>query len=138
MASAIHDLTDAQWAGLVEAWGGCAYCGADGADGALQRDCVQPLSRGGRYTLENVVPACRRCNASKCNHEVTTWMRRLRLDERAFLGRFLEVRALLTSPTGSDGPAGDPVDGEPTGDHPDDASTGSRITTAVSVGRRPA
>ena len=34
-----------------------------------------PISRGGRYTLENVVPACASCNASKHNSEVTGWMR---------------------------------------------------------------
>ena len=51
------------------AWSGCAYCGA--TDRPLQRDCVLPISRGGRYTLDNVVPACGSCNASKCNDEVT-------------------------------------------------------------------
>lgn len=85
MAQVVHDLTDAQWAGLVAAWGGCAYCAATGV--ALQKDCLLPISRGGRYTLANVVPACGSCNASKCNTEVTTWMRRKRLDEQAFLVR---------------------------------------------------
>jgi 5-methylcytosine-specific restriction endonuclease McrA len=84
-----HDLTDEQWAALQTAWNGCAYCGATGVP--LQRDCVLPISRGGRYTLENVVPACRSCNASKCNDEVTAWLRRRRLDERAFLTRHLEI-----------------------------------------------
>ena len=91
-----HDLTVEQWAALVEAWAGCAYCGA--SDRALQRDCVLALSRGGRYTLDNIVPACRSCNTSKCNHEVTTWMRRKRLDERSFLLRHAEIRAVLTLP----------------------------------------
>jgi hypothetical protein len=53
-----HDLTDEQWSALKAAWNGCAYCGAT-ATSSLQRDCVLPLSRGGRYTLENIVPACR-------------------------------------------------------------------------------
>ena len=48
--------------------------------------------RGGRYTLDNVVPACPSCNTSKCNDEVTGWLRRKRLDERAFLLRHIEVR----------------------------------------------
>src|SRR3954463_16497052 len=96
MARVEHDLTDEQWAALTVAWGGCAYCGATGA--ALQRDCVLALSRGGRYTLDNIVPACRSCNTSKCNAEVTTWMRRKRLDERAFLLRQLAVsRGLETA-----------------------------------------
>src|SRR5690606_20616796 len=78
MARVEHDLSAAQWAALKEAWGGCAYCGA--TDVPLQRDCVLALSRGGRYTLDNIAPACRSCNASKCNDEVTGWLRRKRLD----------------------------------------------------------
>ncbi|MEU4804192.1 HNH endonuclease [Actinosynnema sp. NPDC023587] len=93
MDSVEHDLTDAQWAALRDAWGGCAYCGA--TDQPLQRDCVQAISRGGRYTVDNVVPACRSCNAGKCNAEVTGWLRRKRLDERAFLTRHIEIRTAL-------------------------------------------
>ena len=93
MDLADNDLTADQWAALREAWAGCAYCGATG--GPLQRDCVLPISRGGRYTLENVVPACRTCNTSKCNDEVTAWIRRKRLDERAFLARYVELRSEL-------------------------------------------
>lgn len=93
MARVEHDLTDQQWAALRHAWGGCAYCGE--TEAALQRDCVLPVSRGGRYTLDNVVPACRSCNTSKCNHEVTTWLRRKRLDEPRFLLRHLEIRTEL-------------------------------------------
>ncbi len=93
MAKVEHDLTAAQWAGLKAAWGGCAYCEATAV--ALQKDCVLPISRGGRYTLDNVVPACRSCNASKCNTETTTWLRRTKRDERAFLTRLVEVRAAM-------------------------------------------
>jgi hypothetical protein len=53
------------------------------------------LSRGGRYTLGNIVPACWSCSASKGNAEVTGWLRRSRLDERAFLLRHLEINAAL-------------------------------------------
>jgi 5-methylcytosine-specific restriction endonuclease McrA len=56
---------------------------------------VLPISRGGRYTLDNVVPACRSCNTSKCNEEVTGWLRRRRLGDEAFLLRHLEVRTEL-------------------------------------------
>ncbi|WP_034508131.1 HNH endonuclease [Blastococcus sp. URHD0036] len=90
-----HDLSPFQWAALQHEWGGCAYCGAAGT--ALQRDCVLPISRGGRYTVDNVVPACASCNASKCNDEVTGWLRRKRLDERAFLVRQAEIRMALTA-----------------------------------------
>jgi 5-methylcytosine-specific restriction endonuclease McrA len=97
-----HDLSASQWVALQVAWGGCACCAA--SDRPLQRDCVLAISRGGRYTLDNVVPACGSCNASKCNDEVTGWLRRRRLDERSFLLRHLEIRTLLEFPLGSESP----------------------------------
>jgi 5-methylcytosine-specific restriction endonuclease McrA len=94
MDAADNDLTASEWTAIRDAWGGgCAYCGA--TDAALQRDCVLALSRGGRYTIDNIVPACRSCNASKSNGEVTSWLRRKRLDEAAFLLRHRDVLILL-------------------------------------------
>jgi 5-methylcytosine-specific restriction endonuclease McrA len=92
-----HDLSDSQWTALKLAWGGCAYCGA--TDRALQRDCVLAISRGGRYTLSNIAPACASCNTSKCNDEVTSWMRRKRFDERTFLLRHLEIQRMQRAAT---------------------------------------
>ena len=92
-----HDLTPQQWDALQQAWGGgCAYCGATNTP--LHRDCVLALSRGGRYTLDNIVPACPSCNTSKCNEEVTAWLRRKRLPEAAFLLRYSQIRAALATP----------------------------------------
>jgi hypothetical protein len=97
MARVEHDLTPDQWAAIQAAWGGCAYCQAD--DQPLQRDCVLPIARGGRYTRSNVVPACPSCNSSKCESEVGLWLRRKRLDEQAFLLRFTEItRSLIEVP----------------------------------------
>src|SRR6476659_10095258 len=93
MASIEHDLSSEQWMALQEAWGGCAYCGAAGKP--LQRDCVRALSRGGRYTLDNIVPACGSCNASKCSDEVTGWLRRRRFAERALLLSHLGIGGAL-------------------------------------------
>lgn len=89
LLAADNDLTPAEWTAIRTAWGRCAYCGDVAA--ALQKDCVLPLSRGGRYTVGNVVPACRSCNASKSNDEVTGWLRRKRLDEPRFLLRWAEI-----------------------------------------------
>ncbi|MDO5745486.1 MAG: HNH endonuclease, partial [Micrococcaceae bacterium] len=94
MSRVDNDLTETQWSALKDAWVGCAYCGSD--ETTLQRDCVQPISRGGRYTLENVVPACGTCNASKGSREVTSWMRRRALDERAFLARYFTIQRVLS------------------------------------------
>lgn len=96
-----HDLSPGQWQALKEAWGGCAYCGSIGVP--LQRDCVLAISRGGRYTLDNIAPACRSCNASKWNQEVTGWLRRRRLDERTFLLRHLQISAALALRFADDG-----------------------------------
>ena len=93
VAASGSDLTDTEWFRILDAWAACAYCGDDGA--GLQKDCVLPISRGGRYTIENVVPACRSCNASKSNDEVTSWMRRRKLDEPRFLLRWVQVNASL-------------------------------------------
>lgn len=103
LAKKTHDLTESQWQALVAAWGGCAYCGR--TDGALQKDCMLPIANGGRYTLSNVVPACRSCNASKCSTEVTTWLRRKRMDEPAFLARQFEILRRLTTDTAGEAAA---------------------------------
>src|SRR5215203_2593155 len=95
LASVLNDLDADQWVALQIAWGGgCAYCGA--SDRPLQRDCILPISRGGRYTLDNVVPACATCNRSKSNDEVTGWLHRKRLDEQDFLVRQAEIRLALS------------------------------------------
>lgn len=95
MARVEHDLTPEQWDALQQAWGGCAYCGVAGQP--LQRDCVLAISRGGRYTVENVVPACASCNTSKCNEEVTAWLRRTRRNESAFLLRYSQIKKVLAT-----------------------------------------
>ncbi len=116
LAGRDNDLTDEQWLALVAAWGGCAYCGAP--DSAPQRDCVLPVAFGGRYTLGNVVPACRTCNASKSGHEVTGWMRRKRLSEADFLLRHRVIGEALASRFA---PVPDRCDPPIPAAHPDDA-----------------
>jgi hypothetical protein len=98
----VQDLTTEQWALIQHLWEGrCAYCGEP--SGSLQRDCVLAISRGGRYSATNVVPACASCNASKCNDEVTSWMRRKKLDERAFLLHHAQTMAALSDGSAVDG-----------------------------------
>jgi 5-methylcytosine-specific restriction endonuclease McrA len=45
----------------------CLYCGREFPRATLTRDHVQPVSRGGRDTWENVVSACFGCNSRKGN-----------------------------------------------------------------------
>ena len=43
----------------------CQYCGTRISMGTGTRDHVQPLSRGGADTLDNVVACCKACNSRK-------------------------------------------------------------------------
>lgn len=55
--------TIAEWRSkLAEHDGRCAYCGADQG---ITRDHDIPISRGGKNTIDNIVPACGPCNYRK-------------------------------------------------------------------------
>jgi 5-methylcytosine-specific restriction endonuclease McrA len=49
----------------------CAYC--DENPEALQIDHIQPLSKGGKHRMDNVLPACRGCNRRKWVSEPDEW-----------------------------------------------------------------
>jgi 5-methylcytosine-specific restriction endonuclease McrA len=50
---------------------GCAYC----PDGQYEHmDHVVPLSRGGSHSMDNLVPACGRCNMSKGARLLSEWL----------------------------------------------------------------
>lgn len=51
----------------------CAYCGKEAG---LHRDHVVPIAAGGPHIIENIVPACHSCNASKGDLEVMFWFER--------------------------------------------------------------
>lgn len=61
-------LTHTEWEDIKAAYGyACAYCGKAWfeIDGVLQQEHVIPLSQGGGYTADNIVPACQDCNSRK-------------------------------------------------------------------------
>lgn len=67
-------LTSTEWlAILAEANGHCAYCGKEAS---LTLDHVIPLSKGGKHSKDNVVPACAHCNSSKGNKTLEEWNRK--------------------------------------------------------------
>jgi 5-methylcytosine-specific restriction endonuclease McrA len=57
-------LTRSQWKSII-AWfaNRCAYCEIECE--RLTQDHVIPISRGGTHDAQNVMPACRHCNARK-------------------------------------------------------------------------
>jgi len=48
----------------------CAYCGSKTK---LEQDHFIPLSKGGEYTKDNIVPSCKKCNVTKSNHDFEFW-----------------------------------------------------------------
>lgn len=49
----------------------CCYCG--GKVKTLEQEHFVPLSHGGEYSINNIIPACRRCNSSKNNSNFFKW-----------------------------------------------------------------
>jgi hypothetical protein len=65
-------ITVEQWQSVLDAFGHrCAYCNGSGK---LTQDHVEPLYRGGRHVVENVVPACMSCNGSKQARLILEWV----------------------------------------------------------------
>lgn len=57
-------LTDEEWNDILNRYNhSCAYCGTNSEP--LHQEHWIPLSRGGNYTADNIVPACKRCNSRK-------------------------------------------------------------------------
>ena len=60
-----------EWAAVLKFFNHeCAYCG--GKDG-LEQEHIIPVNNGGTYRIGNIVPACRKCNASKGSKSVDDW-----------------------------------------------------------------
>lgn len=65
-------LSESQWNRALESFNNtCAYCGA--RDKRLQQEHFIPLSKGGEYTVNNIIPACSKCNRSKYNYSFFEW-----------------------------------------------------------------
>lgn len=50
--------------------GPCFYCGSYAK---MEADHVIPISKGGRHSIGNLVPACRKCNISKTGKLLIVW-----------------------------------------------------------------
>ncbi|MCB9073468.1 MAG: HNH endonuclease [Bdellovibrionaceae bacterium] len=63
-----RELRTSQWWKQQLAQGTCYYCEGKFSSQELTMDHKIPLSRGGKSTKGNVVPACKECNNKKKNH----------------------------------------------------------------------
>ena len=64
-------LTIAQWELIKRTFNDrCAYCGNELP---LQQEHFIPLSKGGEYTHNNIIPSCKSCNSSKHDRNFFEW-----------------------------------------------------------------
>jgi 5-methylcytosine-specific restriction endonuclease McrA len=64
-------LTEKQWQIIKERFSNkCAYCGKEKP---LEQEHFIALSKDGEYTINNIIPACRNCNASKHKNDFFQW-----------------------------------------------------------------
>lgn len=75
-----HTLTLDQWEKIKNDFNNeCAYCGKteqehkEEFNEQLHQEHFIPLSEGGEYTHNNIIPACRSCNCSKHNTDFFEW-----------------------------------------------------------------
>lgn len=67
-------MTAEQWKWTLECFNNrCAYCGSDEKS---TYDHFIPFSKGGKFELGNIVPACASCNASKNNNSFGVWYKK--------------------------------------------------------------
>jgi len=64
-------LTAKQWAYIRKHFNNsCCYCGKEKP---LEQEHMVPLVKGGEFSRDNILPACRSCNASKHTQDFFTW-----------------------------------------------------------------
>ena len=64
-------LTKNQWDDTVSHFNNsCAYCGSEEQ---IQQEHFVPLSKGGEFTHNNIIPACMKCNCSKQDQDFFEW-----------------------------------------------------------------
>jgi hypothetical protein len=71
LKNGVHHITRRDWRRMIRRYDNCCfYCGASGR---MTMDHVIPLTRGGKHSIGNVVPACRSCNSSKRSRTIVEW-----------------------------------------------------------------
>jgi len=64
-------LTEKKWEDIKTHFNHkCCYCGSKSP---LVREHFIPLSKGGEYTHNNIIPSCRSCNSSKSDKIFSSW-----------------------------------------------------------------
>jgi 5-methylcytosine-specific restriction endonuclease McrA len=85
---ATGSLTIEQWHDICKRYDySCAYCGSPHN---LTMDHVVPISKGGKTTSDNVIPACISCNSSKKDKDMLEWYKETKFFSEARLAKIME------------------------------------------------
>lgn len=77
-AGASRKITRAEWDQVTDSYCGlCIYCNERPA--VLTQNHVESLKNGGSHSLDNLAPACRRCNCSKQSKSLVLFLAHRRL-----------------------------------------------------------
>lgn len=67
----LSTLTNEQWESIKAHFDyKCCYCGKKLP---LAQEHFIPVTKGGEYTINNIIPCCKSCNSSKGNREFSVW-----------------------------------------------------------------
>lgn len=81
-------LTLEQWQDIKEHFdNACCYCGEEKP---LHQEHFLALSKGGEYSRDNILPACRNCNSSKGSKDFAVWYPKYRNHNKKREQRILE------------------------------------------------
>ena len=73
IANLPNDFTKEDWKNVLNLFNyECAYCGSTED---ITQDHIIPVKKGGGYTVNNIIPACRTCNCSKQDTDMEEWFR---------------------------------------------------------------
>lgn len=90
-------LSHQEWKEIVIFFkGSCAYCGGTPRrNQRLTRDHLEPVSKGGTTTQDNIVPACSACNSSKGAEEWRLWFMKQPFFSQDRMNKIFEWRSII-------------------------------------------
>jgi hypothetical protein len=88
-SATVNTLTEQEWQSILGAYHHrCAYCGRD--DVPMTQEHVIPILHGGGYTADNIIPACKSCNASRRTKSIPDF-----IAHATKRGRLINIHPLL-------------------------------------------
>jgi 5-methylcytosine-specific restriction endonuclease McrA len=91
------NLSHQEWKEALIFFGGeCAYCGCTPRRNQhLTRDHLEPVSKGGETTQDNIVPSCSTCNSSKGAEDFKDWFMKQPFFSQERLNRIFKWRSIM-------------------------------------------